>query len=172
MHIIISDSRSALCFLFALALSYILPLCVLACVCTVRYCRNISREKKGGVGGGVGLVGPNLMHSVWVSVREKEGEKNYSVGSERAVYCSDSQDAERDASNEKSHLNCLPFSHTASILLPARFELLKNCLRWAPPPHCLTGKPPNGKMENLFGPSRPLSCSLLFWFFFDLCIVR
>lgn len=105
-------SLSALCFLFALALSSSLPLCVLACVCTVRYCGNTSSLRKKERGS-VAKWGPILCIQ-FESVREKEGEKNYRAGSERVVYSSDSQDTERDASNEKSHLNCLLFSHTPS----------------------------------------------------------
>lgn len=70
-----------------------------------------------------------------LSVRKEGGEKLLGQKGGRegrwregVVYSGDSQDAERDASNEKSHLRRLPFSHTASLLLPARFELRKN--RW------------------------------------------
>lgn len=64
---------SALCVLFTLALSS--SLCVLACVCTIRCCRNTNKldERVGERG----LVGHNLMYSVCVSPRERKGERNY-----------------------------------------------------------------------------------------------
>lgn len=112
IHVHTHSFLSSLCLFFALALSSSLPLSVLACVCTVRYCGNTSRLRKKKRGGGWPCR-PNLMYSVWVSVREKEGEKNSRAENKRAVYSSDSQDTERDASNEKSHRKCLLFSHPA-----------------------------------------------------------
>ena len=131
-------------------------------MCTVRHCWNTSRLKRNG--GGVWPTGPNLMYSVWVSARKKkEGEKNYRAESERAVYSSDSQDTERDASNEKSHLNCLPSPHTAvppptnTLWTP---EELLEVSPTSPPLNRETPKWENGEFIWPLSPSLPLSISL------------
>lgn len=138
-HSSVSLAPSPPGFLPPLALSYVvLPLCVLACVCTVTFCGNTSMLKEKGRGGGVWSSGARY-YLFCLSLCQKKrtagrrrgagGVKNNRAGSERAVYGTDSRDAEGYATNKKSHLNCRPLSRAASLLPPARFELLTNCWR-------------------------------------------
>lgn len=131
-------------------LCHTLCLCVFYPVCTVRHCWNTSRLRRNG--GGVWPTGPNLVFSLSLCKEKRRGRKIIGQRASERYTAVIARTRSETRVMRNPILTVCRAPTQPSLLPPTRFELLKNCLRWAPP-HCrLTGKPPNEKMENSFVP--------------------
>lgn len=144
------SSLSALCFFFGLALSYILPLCVLARVHSQTLLKHKQTKKKRR--GSVAHWAQSYVFSLSLCKEKRRGRKIIGQRASERYTAVIARTRSETRVMRNPILTVCRAPTQPSLLPPTRFELLKNCLRWAPPHHRLTGKPPNEKMENSFVP--------------------
>lgn len=154
-------SLSSSCFLRAVALSYILHLCGLGIVCTVRYLENTSRLRENKGRGLVVYWGPFLCILFESLSERRRGRKIIGRGaSERYTAAIARTQSETPVMRNPILIVC-----RSSTKRPSSRRHALNSLKIARgKPHLSAaeqGKPPNEKMENSLCPSPPLSHSVV-----------
>lgn len=125
MHMV--SSLSALCFFFGLALSYILPLCVLARVHSQTLLKHKQTKKKRR--GSVAHWAQSYVFSLSLCKEKRRGRKIIGQRASERYTAVIARTRSETRVIRNPILTVCRAPTQPSLLPPTRFELLKNCLR-------------------------------------------